>query len=167
MAESITISQLVKGLYTDLQAWCKGKGIELRVARDAWHSYYLLSNAQDGFLCVLQWSGDDEFGGVIQCPVARNAFEVVLARFVGADPEPGLSAFEDATGPGSLLGLLDQLRARLLSYAPAQQTTLGRIRYKHTKPVVSPDGFPYSAYRITVELDAGVSRSNVNFVQPQ
>lgn len=166
MADPISIPELIRGLYEYLAAWCKTRRVQIKVARDPWHSVFLLTQAPQGSMLVLHWAGDSEFGNNLHCPVSRNRFEITLTRPVGPEEEPSRRDFQGAAGGESLLGLLNELREKVLTYSPPAGATAGRVRYKSADPVTTPQGFPLSAYKLTVEIDAGVPPFQARFTNP-
>jgi len=154
----LRIDQIVAGLEAKLRPFVKGLKGRLVVAGDPLSALEVLLWSERGLVVVLCYTGDDTQAEAAPDDVASQRLELTVGYGLGLKVGQEEALFSNRVDRPSLYKLLDQVRAYALSIVfPADDTTGERLRYRGCAAVALPSGMPLAAYRLTLELDAGVT----------
>jgi len=152
------LDEILEALRADLEPWVKTKRGQLSIALDPWNVLELLVNGPQGFQVILHWGGDDATGDQPAEPLADNTLEVIVGYNLGLNARPDLALVKNLPERPSLLKLVNDVRARVLSYVFPPDVTMQTPEYAGCKPVTLPEGIPLAAYKFQVKLTALVER---------
>jgi len=149
---------ILQALYDDIGEWVAEQSGVLTIAKDPWQTLEILSERPKGFRVILHWNGDqpgseDELHESMGCyPLARSDIELFLSKNLGLGKDRNKPSFDDGDDV-SLAELVSTLRSRVLSLTfPDDGETLGRFRYDGCDPVITPDGWPLTAYKLRFSI---------------
>jgi hypothetical protein len=155
--------ELVRAVDARLAAWTvPGYKIARYLAKDPWHPYEIIAAGPRGLCVILKWSGAVAFGDdeAEDLTLARQRLELFLSWNFGlaAKPEQALT-LGDGERP-SLLKTVALLIRRVREMDFKNESDVARFfKWKATEEVVTPEGVPLAAYKITFELDTDVEET--------
>jgi len=147
-------TRILQALREDLAEYVAEQKGTTSVAKDPWQPIEILADRPTGFRVILLWAGDEPDGsnelheaeGIL--PSVLCNVEVYVSLNLGLVRDPGTKLFED-DGATPLVERVNEIRARVLSLAfEFDGETLGRFRYRGCAPVVTPEGWPLTAYKL-------------------
>lgn len=153
---SLKIDQIVRAFHDDLASWLKEQKGVLSIARDPIEPLEILTQSPEKFIVVLLWNGDDQLGDEAAQPLASNSIEVYVGRGLGLAAMPQQAVVFNRAGSSSLLRLVNDVRARVLSLAFPEDETMETPGYAGCVPVTLPNNVPLAAYKFTVRLQAEI-----------
>lgn len=152
----LRIDQIVEALHAELKPFVKAQRGSIAVATDGMNALELLLWSDCGIKVILCWAGDSARDQSQTDCVVRNDLEIFVGYALGLPADAGLDLFTNRVDRPSLLKLVNDVRAFVLSCVFPEESTMERLEYGDCKVVTLPNGTPLSAYRFTVHLEAGV-----------
>ncbi len=148
--------KIPKAIYDDLLTWVQAQKGRLCLARDPLEVIELLTTGPLGFVVILGFGGDGSGQEGTEDLVTEQKIEVTVGMNLGLEFDKGLMLFKTKGTRVNLLRLFSLCRARVLSLSfPASTEDTGQtLRYGGSEAVTMPSGFPLSAYKFSVHLDA-------------
>ncbi len=136
------------------QRWAKKNGGLTSVATDAFHVLEILAESPLGLRVIVHWAGDvavDEE----QCDIAfvTHTIEIILSFNLGLTAKPESGVMANREDRKSLLKNLSILKGNIRGMKLPDEETSGTPRYVGCEPVVTPEGVPLAAYRMSFKLD--------------
>ena len=150
------IDEIVAAMQADLLPWVTTQKGKLSIAKDLWNVLEILCQGPQGLQVIVAWAGDSEEGGQDQEPLSTNNLEVVIGYNLGLDAAPDAGLVKSTVARPSLLKLVDDLRAHVLTLQFPEDETSQFLAYGGTVPVTMPNGIPLAAYRIRTRLTTKV-----------
>lgn len=147
-------SDILRIVHRDLDPFVKDLGGRLSVSGTYVETLDLLMTGPRGWLCILEWLGEESLAEDNQPYIGIVRFEmgVYVAVNPGRPGEPGAGLWLSETGR-TLLDRIEQVRARIREITlEADETQSREFDYRACRQVLTPDGLPLSAYRMEFSL---------------
>jgi len=153
--DALTITQIVRVYFNDIAKWAREVGGKAFFARDPAEPYELIAGmGANDFRVVVNWAGDQEFGGNRLHHLDRHKIEIWIGRTRDLQADPNGQILNAAGAKPALLDLVEAAKQRVLELQLPREITREHTIYVGTDPVTTPAGISMAAYKITVTIDA-------------
>lgn len=151
-------TDILRLVHRDLKPYVEDDlGGRLSVSGTYVETLEVLTTGPRGFLCIMEWLGEDSFAEDNQPYIGVVRFELGIYVAVnpginggGARPGEGLWLSESGR---TLLDRVEQVRARVREIRLEHDETHSReFDYRSCRQVLTPDGLPLAAYRMEFGL---------------
>lgn len=143
---------ILQALHADLAEYITDQRGELSISGTYVETLDLLSARPSGFLCVLEWLGEenpDEHGFI---GIMNQEIAIYTAINPGLPAQRGTSLWASPGGK-TLLEHINRIRDRVREIRlPDDEDTDREFNYRECRQVVTPDGIPLRAYRLLFRL---------------
>jgi hypothetical protein len=159
----LRIDEILTTLKNALAAFAQnlGAGAQVSIARDPFNVFELLNAGTQNYVLALLWAGDENINDIPIIPLLRHNLELAFGYNLGLTARPDLALIQPVGNRPSLYQALDDIRTLLLSVQFGSNQTGMYLEYKGTEPVVTPDGIPLAAYRLSFGLRAIPAQSKI------
>jgi hypothetical protein len=153
---ALRIDQILAILKAALEAFLTGLGQPglVSIARDPFNVFELLNNGPLNYRVVLHWAGDENISELPFVPLLLHRLEVIFGYNLGLTARPDLALIQSVGSRPPLFEQLDNLRTTLLDLQFSSEQTGAYLEYQRCEPMVTPDGVPLAAYRMSFGLRA-------------
>lgn len=136
-----------------LEPWAKQHAGVIKIARDPWQPYEMLSAGSRGIILALGWIGERVVDAARHSPLATGTFELVLGAPMGLTPETDANLHRPIGDRPALVDLVDDLIVTVSKIDFTGTTTTAHfLEYQGADPLTLPNGVRLAAYRLTFSL---------------
>ncbi len=150
---TVTPADLLRRMKADLATWATANKAEVSVAEDALSALEILADSPGRCRVVLNWAGERNLSNVPDLFMFEQTVEVSLAAAKDMAVAPGGSVHTAPAFKGSLLALLQSLKAYVLGQTWDAGTTGQNWQYRETRIAGLPGGMPLRAYTMTFAIE--------------
>jgi hypothetical protein len=152
----VAIDTVVKALADYLREWATPPQRigSVSVAKDPFHVLEILAQAPQSMRLIVGYEGCDDVGGPDDAPVVTHQVTVTLGYSLGLTAQPEKALIEDAVNRPSLLGVISEIHVHLTDFLTDAGGEDRGVRLRNIRPVVTPEGVPLAAYKMTYDFVA-------------
>lgn len=151
--------QLLALLYEALKTWVgaqTGAKGEVFISRDPYQFLTLLAETPAGYRLVLGWDGDENQSDRAKLAMGANVcsqrLSLAISGNLGLTADPGKAAILDTAARPALLHLLESVRVHVRGLTLPDTISSILFDYRGTETVVTPDGIPLAAWKMSFEI---------------
>jgi hypothetical protein len=154
MNPALTIDHILTQIKAALEAFAQGLGGgTVSIAMDPFNVFELLAANPVGYRLILHWAGDSNVADAY-VPLIRHKIEIIFGSNLGLTAKPDLALIQAVGARPPILSQVDAVRATVLGLQFPSEPTGGILEYDGAETLVTPEGFPLAAYKLTFGLRA-------------
>lgn len=141
-------AQIIRMIYDHLDAWARGNGGRMYMAKDIENAMTLLADQPASWCGVLHWAGDTPQGDLRRSWVVENDLKIFIKAVTAPTAIPNAELFrESASRPTPVLETIDAVRREVQRIEiPGLDDYNKSIAYKGTTDQASVGGFAVAVY---------------------
>ena len=157
---------ILQALHADLADYVTAQKGELAISGTYVETLDLLSAKPSGFLCVMEWLGEENPDEQGISGVMSQEVGIYVAINPGLPAQRG-QALWASPGGKTLLSHLNRIRDRVREIRlPDDEETDREFNYRECRQVVTPSGIPLRAYRLLFKLFNAIKDPDYRNVNP-
>lgn len=157
---------LLLALHADLAPFVAAKKGKLLVSGTYVETIEILGATPNGFLCIIEWLGEENPDPENDLGVVRQEIGLYLAINPGLTLNKGEVLWLSENGK-TLIERCNQIRDRIREIVlPDDEANDRNFEYRECRQVVTPDGIPLRAYRLLFQIQNALPEPDYRNVNP-